>query len=371
MIPYILIFFISLLLMVLSEKVFKKSKVLKTIFALLSIISISYFASIRADEIGTDVLVYVKPFLEYTKIYGIGWLFKYSECEVLYLLLNHFVAIANGGIQHLLFVISFFISFMFYKYAKNFESETDVCITYAVYLFVFFGITLNLVRQSIATAIVIYSMKYLKKEDFKGYIISVIIASGFHISAIIMIPIFFLYKFFGTKKELLVKIIVTVISIITVLCAEYLLKYMYLFSNKFDTEYVNRYMNNSWHFNLTWEILKLFIFIILMIVLRYKNNTQANKYDKKYFDFCKFLLILDLVFFQFGAIFRYAERFSYYFMIISYSYLIPCLLDIFKKKEEKELRILPTIMIMAILLIYFYTVFALLKISSIIPYSTR
>lgn len=367
MIIYIIVFIISLLFLYFSEKVEKKSKVLKFVFVLLSLITVSLLACNRAETIGTDILVYVKPYFDYIKNYGVVWLYRNSNCEILYLFLNYLIIIVGGNFKVLLFTITFLISLIYYIYAKE-NRESNILITYSVYLFVIFGITLNLVRQSIAMVIVLYSTKYLKKHQFKRYLMMILIACGFHSTAIIMIALYFIYCFFGTNFENLVKMIISLISLIIVFLSKEIINYLYVFFNKFDSNYIERYINHNLDFNLSWEIVKITIFIVLMVLLKYNKERIDNKYDKNYFHFCKFLLILDLIFFQLGAIFKYSERFSYYFMLISYSYLFPCLLDVFINKDDRKGLVVSYFIVFLLLVVYFVVIYVFLKISSIVPF---
>lgn len=368
MIPYILIFALVLFLISLSENLESKHKIISKIIVLISIVILSLFAGFRNENVGTDVLVYVKPYLAYIHSFGFKWACQNLNCEILYMCLTWGIDFIGGNLNTLLFAITFVISFLIYKYAINNRKETDVILTYAVYLFVYFGITLNLVRQSIAMAIILYAMKYLRKNNNIKYVVCVLIASGFHSSAIIMLPLCIIYRFIGTKYEAITKFIVCSISIFCVVCSKILIKYLYIVSSKYSADYLTVYLNSSLNLNLTWEIIKIIFLIIMFVFLRYNVEKPVNKYEKKYFDFCKFLLVLDFIFFQLGTIFTFSERFSYYFMIISYSYLLPCIIDSFKLQKSKE-KFFGVLLVYACLCLYFYVVFDVLKVSSIIPYT--
>ncbi len=81
---------------------------------------------------------------------------------------------------------------VFYNYSIDYSL--------AIYLFFTMGIyvsTMNGIRQYIATGIILLGTKYLfspKKSDFWKLLILIVIASLFHDSALIMIPIYFLCR---------------------------------------------------------------------------------------------------------------------------------------------------------------------------------
>lgn len=65
----------------------------------------------------------------------------------------------------------------------------------SVYLFFASGIyfdSFNGLRQYIATAIVVFAYKYIQNGKLKKYLVAVVIASLFHYSALIVIPVFFI-----------------------------------------------------------------------------------------------------------------------------------------------------------------------------------
>ena len=65
----------------------------------------------------------------------------------------------------------------------------------------FFLSSMNIVRQCVSAAIIFCGYGYLKNNDFRRFLITVILACGFHSSAIIMIPFFFLIQRKGFYKR--------------------------------------------------------------------------------------------------------------------------------------------------------------------------
>lgn len=63
--------------------------------------------------------------------------------------------------------------------------------------------TFNILRQSCAMAIVFYGTKYITKGEFKKYLICVLLASTFHVSALIMLPVYFFVRLKAWSKGVL------------------------------------------------------------------------------------------------------------------------------------------------------------------------
>lgn len=376
MLIYIIIFGLVIIIFSVSEhfRVKCNQPKISYLFALLAIGLLSLFASLRADTIGTDVLVYAKPYLEYINLYGLNWLIKRSDCEILYLLLTSLVSSLGGNLQVLLFIITFIISFLVYKYAIDNSDRTNVVLVFSTYLFVFFGFTLNLIRQSIAIAIILYAMKFVKERKLFPFLLCIIIASGFHTTSIAMVLLYFIYGFFGKRSEAIVKCTTIPVLLFVVIFYRFIIKYLYILSDKYTLDYISSFIYEGININFTWEILKIFTMIIVFALTKNSRSMQndVDVTNKNYFSFCKFLLVVDFILFQLGAIMKFAERFSLYFMIISLMYLIPSMSNstVISKNKSKG-KIISYILIYLTLFANFYIMFNVLKISSIIPFEFR
>lgn len=67
--------------------------------------------------------------------------------------------------------------------------------SFSVFLFVtmWFAFTsMNIIRQFVAVSILFYGQRYMVKNQFGRYAFTVILATGFHASAIIMLPLYFI-----------------------------------------------------------------------------------------------------------------------------------------------------------------------------------
>lgn len=76
-------------------------------------------------------------------------------------------------------------------------------LSFWTYIFLFFFSTLGAIRQAIAMAIIMSALVAMKNKRLVIYIMLCIVASLFHISALIMIPIYFIYHYVSWKIVLL------------------------------------------------------------------------------------------------------------------------------------------------------------------------
>ncbi|WP_025691361.1 EpsG family protein [Paenibacillus zanthoxyli] len=86
-------------------------------------------------------------------------------------------------------ITNILIIMMLYKYARLFELGVYIYITSGAFI-----VSMNGIRQYLATSIVFAATKYLFEGNWKKYIPVVLFASLFHQSALILIPIFFIVR---------------------------------------------------------------------------------------------------------------------------------------------------------------------------------
>ena len=106
--------------------------------------------------------------------------------------------------QIVLFLIAFLINFFIVKALFDMGDICDFRFALFVYLTTFYFLTFSGIRQWLSVAIISYAIKYIRKEKYVTYIIWVLIASTFHLSALLGMLNVPLIIFF-TKKDYLPK----------------------------------------------------------------------------------------------------------------------------------------------------------------------
>src|SRR5690606_6683100 len=82
-----------------------------------------------------------------------------------------------------------FIVLTLFKYSKMVELSLYVYITGGLFL-----VTMNGIRQTLAAAIAFAATKYLIEGDWKKYFAVILIASTFHQTALLLIPVYFIVQ---------------------------------------------------------------------------------------------------------------------------------------------------------------------------------
>ncbi|HFI0731699.1 TPA: EpsG family protein, partial [Streptococcus suis] len=167
---YLNTFCISILFTFLSERGFRKNKNIKGwICGLIGIISLSYLAGIRGASVGTDVSIYVIPYLERFKYFPtlFGFLSN-STIEPGFALLLFLNAKFFATPFFVLFVSQLLVVFPLYLIFYKFRETNSMTLSMILYDFLFYNMSLCIMRQFIATAffltgVIIFSDKKLFK----------------------------------------------------------------------------------------------------------------------------------------------------------------------------------------------------------------
>ena len=343
----------------------KNIKILEFVYILIIIGVTTLFAGFRDKTIGTDIQVYVEPILNGIYNYGFNFTYDTANVEILFVVLGQITCWLNGDINTFLIIIQLIMSTLVIKSILGKRDDKQSIVLYMLtYLCMFYGIGFNLMRQSIAMTIILFAYQYVKNQKIIKYSICVIIASLFHSTAIFMIVLYPMWKLLGTKNNIIIKFVLVVAIVGIVLFISPVLTMLVnigILPEKF-IRYVTVINNSQINIQFLMTGMKLLLLGICYLVSKYSKNKKEDS-------FAFFILIIDIILFQLGAIAPFIERISYYFSIIGYMELVPKALIIVKKDKFNIGAMYLGIVLL--LLIYFYISFVYLGISSIVPYTSQ
>lgn len=123
-----------------------------------------------------------------------------SRFEVLFVLLNKFVFYVFNNVDYLFIICSLISIGLIYLIIKKESADIGISL---LMLFVtkYYFYTFSQIRQYIAIAMFIYSIRYIIERKPVKYYILMLIAFGFHKTAIIYFPMYFIKNFKLTKKK--------------------------------------------------------------------------------------------------------------------------------------------------------------------------
>lgn len=168
-------------------KISKKSKWIYW-FVPSAIIILAFFSMQRGAS-GTDNLRFYEPY--YYK-YIVGGM-KYSGKEYGYYLLCKLLYKINPTYKFELFGISSVIWSAFFFGTLKYDSKTKKSVLFlTLFLFCFYlAPSFNIMRQTLAASVVYVSYFYLIQRKPIKYIICILIATMFHTTAIVLLPMYF------------------------------------------------------------------------------------------------------------------------------------------------------------------------------------
>lgn len=154
-------------------------------------ISLSLFAGLRSDSVGSDSKNYTRDFVNQLNI---DYFEFRSENEIGFQLLHYFILSITKNYFWLFlisaFIVVFFYLFFFKKYSKDYFLSVVVFICFGFYTFFFNGL-----RQGLAMAIAVMATPFLVEKKIIKFISIISIASIFHRSALILILFYFIVNF--------------------------------------------------------------------------------------------------------------------------------------------------------------------------------
>ncbi|MDD7282120.1 EpsG family protein [Floccifex sp.] len=196
---------------------------------LIPVILLSLVAGLRSFDVGTDTHRVVQS-IEYTYEKGI---FSHSK-EYIYYFLCKFLMIIWKNPSFVLTVFALITNALVFIRLWDFKDNINIVVATSIYFLFYFGLSMNIVRQCMAIAIVFYATRFIEKKNYKFYFLGVFIAFLVHISSCVAIVIPVIYLFFEGKlsaiKQINKKYIFIVVTICIVLGSFLIYKYAGYFS---------------------------------------------------------------------------------------------------------------------------------------------
>lgn len=313
-------------------------------FSILSFLPLYIVSAIRYD-VGTDYLLRYVP--GFYKIYNTGK----ESFELGYMLLNKFVLLFTKDYLFLFIITSFIFCFFIYK--TIYENSKDVC--YSILLLVFttsYFVSLNIVRQCIAAALFVYSVKYIRTKDLKKYLIFNGIGILFHSSAIICLPVYFIANKLNLKVHLC--------SFAAIILARPIINKAFIFFvnlTKYDRYYESKYYTQKIY--VTAFIIELAVLILCYMVYKEgKDNERYVMFTNIQF-VCVFLLLI-------SSVIPNISRIILYFQFVKIVYL-PEVIGLIK---SRKLYIITKICVISCYAMYMINEIIIKGSNQVLPYYT-
>lgn len=335
---YLICFAVSSLFIFFSEK----TKGFKHRFCLLTGIMIpAVLAGLRSSYVGTDVYLYARQVFES----GMGasswsWMQKWNEAygvEYGYLLLNHIITRFTENIAWQFFLVELFILVFIYQafayFKRNISDNISLSYMFLIYYFLMYNETLNLMRQSMAVAVIVYGFRYVYERKLPKYVLVIGIAMQFHITALLAIFVYPIYFFVCVQKKYSLKYVLSVISLASGAILGRIIGFITnigVFGDKF-LKYFREGTVSS--ININQLVIRIPFIIIFWYIVIKRNRKRA------YYNFIIVMLLLDLAFAELRGIDETLYRLSLYFSVfkcVSY----PEMVNVFAHNNRRLVKIL-------------------------------
>lgn len=311
-------------------------------FLLLACVEMIFLAGLRGYTVGADTEVYLKA-LEYYRglpkdtilIAGLVYPFDF---EWAYFGLTKICAWLNINNTIFLFLIAVISYVPIFRYI-NINSNHPLCSILIYCSFGHFAYSLGIFRQMIAVNIILYAQKYIKEKNLIKYILSIILAMGFHTTAIIMIPLYFLaridlrkhfYKMFLAELVILLlgrEIILVIVQIFPM--------YAGYISSIYDIAgdgFLNLIMLNM-------------VYIVYYYTKRKKISLELN--EKMFFSQIGIAILLQALATHMAIFGRIVIYYSFCLILV-----IPASIDILFKGKNRQIVLVSVMFVLFVLFVY-------------------
>lgn len=370
MIPYIIMFVLSISLISIGLRL-KKSpvgKVLEFIGLLLPCV----MACLRSINVGTDTKGYIHNlynlssgatnFSHFLKI-SYSW---YLQNDVLYLFITYITEKWDLGFRFLLFIYECLVIFPIYiSLRKVCKTRYAIIIGLISFYLLLYNVSFNMLRQCISIGFTTLAFAYYldgdrNKHKLLPYFL-VLIAYGFHSTAIIVLLVFLLYKLYASKKiSSKFKFLFTYVMVVSMIIFAFGYNDILLVIGKsgiykLALYYISNYSTND----ISFYQIFINLLIVLMVIINKKNIRKLNiSYT--------FLLILSVLNLVVSTILSYHIQYSQRIMLYLQYILIFLFIPRFATKNKSSRYIY--VFYIAILCVTWYLYFVYMNVNETVPY---
>lgn len=186
---YFICFFVSLLIAALAAPI--DNRIIKFVVRMLSVTPLALIAGLRDLTVGTDIINYGQFNFEVATRASklseyISYIKSANGVENGYSILNYVVSRFTSSINVFFFVLNFLTLLFLVLGLTMWDKKISFSFALFVYYTLFWGITLNVMRQSLAATILFWGFSlYLKNKKIVPFVLIVILAAEFHQTALL------------------------------------------------------------------------------------------------------------------------------------------------------------------------------------------
>lgn len=225
----------------------------------IAIFILLFFVGAFRFDVGKDYSTYYKVITNYSTRYAL----EYERFELLNKPIILIARLIN--FPQFYFIAMYAITMFFYYFSIDRESKDK---SLSLLLFISFPVlyiyAFSAIRQYVALAIVMFSMRYIFEEKKLKFIISIIVATLFHKSAILCLPMYLLRKINISKTIMFISMII--VPLLSEVIKELILNY---------------YRISYFYKDDAGQGRKIFMFIALILIISILFKSKLMKIDHR------------------------------------------------------------------------------------------
>ena len=197
MVPYLITFLISILLCGCAELAMKHSRAGGVLLLGAAVLPPVFLAGARDFTVGTDIRAYGNYVFTYARFSSnpITFMWRKSDIEPFYKGLAALVSRFTDNPHWFYFATALVICGCIMGGLYHYRRFCSITLSWACFLFLFYGDTLNTMRQCLALAVVFWSFPFFLRKKYILYALFQVVAILFHTTASIALLFPLLYLF--------------------------------------------------------------------------------------------------------------------------------------------------------------------------------
>lgn len=325
------------------DNIFRVKK--ENLFLFLLFLGVFFISAFRPYHVGTDTMKYVDYF-RYSRMS------LFIHKEIGYEFLIKLLRSISRNPRILLVVFSFIILFPIYRASLKYSKAP--LYTWLIFSLLYFAYSLNVMRQFLSISIFyFFGIQYILKRNFIAFLITIIICSSFHITSIILFPLYFFLNFY--PKKITIIIIWFLTFIITFMNFEpELIKFLIFIDKTFFAsfgDHRNYLVLAKTLVNPGKSLIRLYVFNLFFITFwLYTDKIREDPMGRLFYNIFLIGILISNLFYRFDVIIRV----MYYFQIS-----IIFLISYTVQKENRLIRLTYYSTFFAISLAFFIYSFVL------------
>lgn len=293
-------------------------------YVYVSFILLLLFGVFRFD-VGTD-------FMPYYRFFNSGSFFD-GRFEIGYSILNYLTAKIFGGSQAIFIVTHTIIMVLAYLSINKYSLDKKFSVLLLVFGFFFFD-AMNGIRQYIAVLICLYGHGFLIDRKIIKFIITVLIATTFHYSALITLILIPLRKYKLTKMNV---VFMYILVLLFNVFYQPIISYIFRIINFIP--YISRYSIYETYLanDVTSKPYDFIVYSLILILSYLASKDKVNKINN--YNLYLNSLVLSIFFKGIALKFNLIDRVGIYFSIYIIL-LIPIIFETLKLRDKKMIKYL-------------------------------